>query len=300
MFHRVAVESFDPWGLAVNPDVFARQLDWLKRHRRVMRLTEFAQLCRQGTLPREAVAITFDDGYACFAERAAPLLERANLPATVFLPVQLMKQESEFWWDELQEIVLSHEAKLLRLEDIQFELGCRRDDDMAWRPGAAPATARQQAFWSLFSRLKHSPHLDREAAMAALRQQAGRREHIRASHRPMRADEIEAVRSRNVEFGSHGLTHASLPALPSAAKADEIANSVGQCEALTGERPRTYAYAFGDHDAEAEALVEAAGFCCACTTEQRTVGSSERLFALPRVHVGNWTPGRLKQVVGAA
>jgi peptidoglycan/xylan/chitin deacetylase (PgdA/CDA1 family) len=113
----------------------------------------------------------------------------------------------------------------------------------------------------------------------------------------MRAEEVRAL-SADVEFGSHGLSHESLPTLPRAAKAEEIGRSVERCEALTGEPPRSFAYAFGDHDDEAEQLVEAAGFVCACTTEQRPLRPDARRFALPRCHVGNWKPRRLRQVVG--
>lgn len=100
MYHRIAHESFDPWALAVNPQNFARQLEWLSQDRVVLRLPEFAARHRDGSLPAEAVALTFDDGYACAAEVAAPLLEKFGLPATIFLPVDLIEAGALFWWDE--------------------------------------------------------------------------------------------------------------------------------------------------------------------------------------------------------
>src|SRR5690349_5856170 len=76
MYHRIASETFDPWRLAVQPEAFAEQLAWLARHRTVLRLGEFAAFHRRGKLPRTAVALTFDDGYGCTAEVAAPMLKK--------------------------------------------------------------------------------------------------------------------------------------------------------------------------------------------------------------------------------
>ena len=56
MYHRVGVESFDPWALAVSPARFEAQLEWLARRRSVLPLAEFAALHRQGRLPRDAAA----------------------------------------------------------------------------------------------------------------------------------------------------------------------------------------------------------------------------------------------------
>src|SRR3954451_24656523 len=119
MYHRVAFERFDPWNLSVTPENFGEQLSWLSKQRTVLPLAEFAALQRDRTLPADAVSITFDDGYACVAEVAAPLLNEFQLPATIFLPAEIISQERLFWWDELQAIVTSHRGTSLRLADAE-------------------------------------------------------------------------------------------------------------------------------------------------------------------------------------
>ena len=64
MYHRVNEPGYDPWELAAGLE--GGEYD-------------------RGDLPRDAVAITFDDGYACNGLNAAPLLAAHGLPATVFL-----------------------------------------------------------------------------------------------------------------------------------------------------------------------------------------------------------------------
>ena len=63
MYHRIATMTWDPWRLAVTPKSFREQLAYLKRNRTVLRLSDFVTAHRDGRLPDDAAAITFDDGY---------------------------------------------------------------------------------------------------------------------------------------------------------------------------------------------------------------------------------------------
>ncbi len=73
--------------LRIPPALFEFQLNWLKSNARVMPLEEVVDCLANGTpMPPRAVALTFDDGFLDFYTAAAPLLRRAALPATVFLP----------------------------------------------------------------------------------------------------------------------------------------------------------------------------------------------------------------------
>lgn len=76
--------SIDPSGspISVSPDLFRRQVAWLASGR--ARVVEVSELLR---LPHDedAVALTFDDGFANFATEAAPLLLEHGLPVTVFV-----------------------------------------------------------------------------------------------------------------------------------------------------------------------------------------------------------------------
>ena len=106
MYHRVARARHDPWALAVHPERFEQQMDWLSRHRTVLPMDEFVTLMKRDRLPRTAVGLTFDDGYVDNLTTAKPVLERHNLPATVFALGDRQSVEP-FWWDELADLVLA-------------------------------------------------------------------------------------------------------------------------------------------------------------------------------------------------
>lgn len=299
MYHRVAREAFDPWGLAVTPERFGRQARWLARRRRVMPLPELVNRHREGTLQRNAVAITFDDGYACNLANAAPALERNGLPATVFLAADLIERGKEFWWDELERLVLHCEARALHVDEDRFDLGPRQSLDSEWPPGSAARTPRQRAFLAIWTRLRPKPPSELDSAMDALRNQCGGPRPARESHRPMTPQEARRLPSELVEIGSHSLTHPSLPSLGPAEKARQIGESIERCAAIAGARPRSFAYPYGDFDAQCEQLAMDAGFTCACTTEHGFVGGDSRPSAIPRIHVGDWSPAQLARVLAA-
>jgi peptidoglycan/xylan/chitin deacetylase (PgdA/CDA1 family) len=299
MYHRVAEETFDPWGLAVAPRHFKSQLQWLRENRTVLSLVELATMHRDGTLPANAIALTFDDGYSCAAEVAAPMLEEAALSATVFIPPELITRGRPFWWDELQQLILAHDDDYLMFEGARITLGAKQGRDSHWKPGSPPQTPRQRAFHDIWSALLHRAPTEIDRAIADLRAQVADRPTGRTPH-PMRPEVIRRLARGPLELGSHALAHPWLSTLDRAEKTREIRASVEACAALSGSAPRTFAYPFGNFDEESEQIVEQAGFACGCTTLGTAVRPTSRPFALPRMAVGNWSPRQLARALAAA
>src|SRR4029453_10445718 len=132
MYHRVTELPNDPYLLAVTPKHFAEQLEVIRRYGVPMRLRQMVEALKDGKVPRRAVVITFDDGYADNLYTAKPLLERYEIPATVFMTTGHIGCPHEFWWDELDRLLLQPGTLPARLE---LSLDCR-----AWQWELGEAT----------------------------------------------------------------------------------------------------------------------------------------------------------------
>ncbi len=77
--------SRDPY--TISPDAFARQIQLIGEHYTVLPLDDIRRVLTSDDLQSRAVIITFDDAFLDFSEQAYPVLEKAALPSTVFVPV---------------------------------------------------------------------------------------------------------------------------------------------------------------------------------------------------------------------
>jgi peptidoglycan/xylan/chitin deacetylase (PgdA/CDA1 family) len=238
----------------------------------------------QRALPRRAVAVTFDDGYADNYLHAFPLLEAASIPATFFVASGQVDSEREFWWDDLERILLRTE----RLPDrLWIEIGGR---EHVWQLGA-PAH-RERVYHELSGLLRPLDGGERSEALAYLAGWAGVGRAGRTENRAVTTAELlELGTSALMDVGAHTITHPVLSALSPKEQAAEIAGGRGKLESILGSPISTFAYPYGevqDFTGETAEIVRATGLGSACTTLHGSVESGDDLFQLRRFGVFNW------------
>ena len=278
MYHRIASPRVDPWGLAVHPDRFEQHLALLQRTRCPLPMSEFVSRLDRGTLPDNAVAVTFDDGYVDNLHEACPRLASAGVPATLFLATGFVGQRHEYWWDELARGILlktgaADVAVKIGRERIPLVLRDAEELDSGWRAWQAPRIGRQSAYLSVWTHLRTAAPAEREDAMVRLRTELGIPPPD-PGDLPMDASEVAALAGGGAfEFGGHTATHAVLPALAPAERRDDIRQGRETCERLIGSEISGFAYPHGALDDDSEAAVRECGFAWACGTKSRAVPS---------------------------
>ena len=98
LYHRVTRLANDRWSIAVTPAHFAEHMDVLRRRATVLPLSVLDAPARPNARAAKVV-VTFDDGYADNLHEALPVLQRFDIPATVFVSTDAVVQSREFWWD---------------------------------------------------------------------------------------------------------------------------------------------------------------------------------------------------------
>ena len=284
LYHRVAdaPPCADPHNLCVSPLRFAEQMETLRRSYAVLPLSKLASEIFGGRMPYRSVAVTFDDGYADNLETAKPILERHNVPATVFATTGDVGRAEEFYWDECERL-FQHAApddSRLRLSALT---GVRE-----WTLGDRNSAARRRALIEVCDVIRDLTPADRRTAMAQVRQWAGVSTEVRPTHRAMADEEVARLAAGGlIEVGAHTENHPALTALPPDEQRAEISRSKARLESVLGRPVESFAYPYGLHDGRTVEAAKSAGFRWACTTEEHAARRASEPLRLPRFDMGN-------------
>jgi len=141
LYHSVGgIQAGDRLGISVTRENFYEQMMFLRREgysvysiETLVALTE-----EKKPIPSKSIAITFDDGYKDVLQNAAPILQKFNFPATIFIVQDyidgLRSCGGNFWekweclsWDDLQHLISlnitigSHSVSHKAMSDLSKE-----------------------------------------------------------------------------------------------------------------------------------------------------------------------------------
>ena len=270
LYHRVAAGP-DPFLLNVSEANFAQHLDVL---RSLAEPCPVAELVDETPPLRPAgrlrAAVTFDDGYADNLHAALPLLERQEVPATVFVATGLL-DGGRAWWDELAS-------------------GLRGADDSApwWNVESAETPSLRHAqFKTLATELRTASQPRREAALAAWCGPPARPHYAFLTSSEL----LALAASRFVEIGAHTIDHPVLASLSADRQEREVGGSRDTLERVLGRPVGGFAYPFGttgDYTRVTVRAVRRARLSYACANIPGLVGRFTSRFEIPRFVVRDW------------
>lgn len=283
LYHRIAEPGpLDPFHLCVSPNHFEQHLQVLRKRTSVLSLKTLAEDGKLRRAPRGAMVVTFDDGYADNHRIARPLLERYDVPASIFITTGYIGSQREFWWDQLHRLLLDEApgSALLELELL----------GRTYRWDLADLPRRKRCHDELHGLLQPMIHEQRQAVLDNIaRRLLGQTPPPRASHRVMDEHELlELSRSPLIEIGAHTRTHPLLPSHPPEVQREEIVGSVNWLTKRLNRPITSLTFPHGAYDASCLRAVWEAGVVRACTTEHRLVVRSDNPLTLPRFTIKDW------------
>ena len=279
IYHRVSELPFDPEMLAVSPENFRSQLEYLRQRYRIVRFEEDWLVRKE-----PAVAVTFDDGYADNFLEALPILEELQVPATFFVSTGHLGNGENFWWHQLDAILLKarHLPSRFSLTDSRFG-----------RTWASDSPQNRQRLYAELCQLMRRIGPDRQANwLAQLQTWADVHAINEAQHRVMTQEELSRLAASPwATIGAHTVSHAALSVLPDEQQRQEIFSSKRILEEVTGKPITTFSYPFGrrcEYNRTSIRLCREAGFGKVAANFPGQVHRWTDPLQLPRHLIRNW------------
>ncbi|RUM28106.1 MAG: polysaccharide deacetylase [Alteromonas sp.] len=139
LYHHVS--SSTPASTSISPEAFKSHMEYLDAHHTVVSLQDVVSAIQHNTtLPENAVAITFDDGYANILDNAHPILADLGFPYTVFInPDEIGVGPKQLTWEQVIAmhndgvVFANHTLDHLHMLNGEQEMGERAWLEKVWQ-----------------------------------------------------------------------------------------------------------------------------------------------------------------------
>ena len=276
-------KPFEPTrNLKVTPDFLdqvIRQIRALELD--VITLDEAAARLRDPDDHRRFVCFTLDDGYRDNLEHAWPVFQKHQTPFTVYVPTDYASGHGELWWIALEEIIAN--ADIVQVPAIA-------GGDLAGLTIDCSTTEKKwTAYWRIYHRLRQMSENRQRRVVRTMAQRYGLNLANLCAREIMDWDEIRRMNADPlVTIGGHTAGHYAVGRLGTLRARGEIRAGLDTIEAELGERPRHFAFPYGDTESAGPRdfqITRSLGLATAVTTRKGVLFKehADHLTALPRV-----------------
>lgn len=287
IYHRVPAAPDEL--LPGEPDAatFEGTMRWVKSVFNVIPLMEGVAGIKSGKLPRRALSITFDDGYANNATVAAPILSQLGLHATFFIATGFL-DGGHMFNDTVIEALRGFKGDALDLRSI----------GLGSHP-TANLVQRRRAIENILVAIKYRPRHERSQLADQVASAAGVKV---PADLMMSSEQVSRLARDGFALGGHTVSHPILAQLDTVEARNEITLGRARVEELAGSSVRLFAYPNGrperDYGRAASSMVRSMGFDGAVSTSFGAARVGSDPYQLPRFTPWDSRPVRFaKQIV---
>lgn len=278
IYHRV-LEKTD----FMNPSIptvseFEWQMELISKYFNPLSLATALELMGKKELPKNAVCVTFDDGYADNEENALPILKKWKVPATVFVSTGFINGGC-MWNDSIIESIRRIDEGI-NLDSIGLGYYKTETEEQ-----------KREAASDIISRIKHIQPSERSDISSFVKS-------LSPSKLPtdlmLNNDSLIRMEQSGVDIGGHTVNHPILAKLSNAEALQEIEEGKETLESIINKKIKYFAYPNGklnkDYRIEQSVMVKNIGFEAAVTTEWGVSSSKSDEFQLARFTPWDSTP----------
>jgi peptidoglycan/xylan/chitin deacetylase (PgdA/CDA1 family) len=275
-YHRIGTGGI-PFYSELPGAAFDAQMEFLRKHYRVISLEQLLREMDDPNSKGQAVAVTFDDGYRGLFTEALPILTKHQIPAMVYLLAGAIESGEPAWYDRI----------FLALQQapgpsFEIELGELRRFDLPTHQSRVNAAA------SIVAELRKMPDARRRECCAVLDKRVPLPADALAN-RMLTWNQVREMQKAEIAFGAHTMTHPVISRLRPADAQSELTESKRLIEERLQTEIPDFAFPFG-HAADcgpgAAELVARCGFRSGATTTHGANRSGGDRLSLLRAQIG--------------
>ena len=276
-YHRIGTEGV-PYFSRLEPSVFEAQMQYLRKHYRIVSLSELYAELQEGRKVEPTIAITFDDGYKDLYAHAFPVLKKYQIPSTIYLIGQGMETGEAPWYDRIFAALKFASVPVLEIELNELRSFLLSSQEL-----------RNAAAWEIVCYLRSIQNSQRRTWCTEFE----RRYPIppnEITSRILNWNQVQEMSCHGVDFGAHTMTHPSVSHLEGDEFTEELVNSRKLLESRLNKEIPDFAYPFGkdtDRSEISEQALRTAGYRSAVTTIDGYNSHGANPFQLRRFQIGN-------------
>ena len=224
---------------------------------------------------RPVALFTLDDGYRNNLDHAAPVFARHGVPFTVFVAGGFIDRSHTLWWETLADLLEGQTS-------LPFDFG----GGIETVP-CASHLQKQAAFERVAAFIHRADEAEAITQLNTVAASCGIDAGGIATGLTLDEDGLRRlVENPLASLGGHTISHRALARLGNEAAREEMERSATRIEAITGSRPVSFAYPYGDRASVSprdRELAKALGFAVAVTTDPGVLIRDADMTALPRI-----------------
>lgn len=279
LFHRVNPYRDKMWD-PMDIELFENTLKYVQRKFHTIPLNELLfDTPAQSSKP--LAAITFDDGYHDFSDYSMPLLQKFNLPATLFVVTNCIENNTPTWTylvDYLFENTYKLQLANFKFPDLPVEF-----QNVKW----LNKDQRMDYGKRIKQYLKWIPSAKRQVIIRSLV------DNFNDVKKPdgmmLTWKELNEIKAAGIEIGSHSITHSTLASVEDENELkQEVELSAKILKEKLGVISPVFSYPCGSYNERVKAFTKNAGYKAGLAVNGRLYNpSKDDLFEVPRIELYN-------------
>ena len=221
---------------------------------------------------RKLIAITLDDGYIDNLELGLPLFEKHNVPFCIYVATGFVEKELIYWWNILEDLIQSNETLIL---------GNGESYDCSTK------LAKEQSFLAIREWILKQPQGNLRDTLSTLFKgydvDLGKYKDTEA----LTWEQIKTLLKNPLcTIGCHTHSHKSFTGCSDKEIVEDIQKAESLFEKRIGQKPRHFAFPYGDDCAvntHHEELLHDLGYVTVATTHESFIDVHTDPLRLPRI-----------------